>query len=75
MPMYEYYCKDCKESFELIVSYQHADDVICAKCHGEKVRRKLSLFATSHGNEGDFDYSDSTPPAGSCACGGNCGCH
>ena len=75
MPMYEYYCKDCKSSFELIVAYQHADDVICTKCRGENVRRKLSLFATAHGEEGSFEYSDSAPVAGSCACGGNCGCH
>lgn len=75
MPMYEYYCKDCNATFEMIVPYQHADDVICTKCHSEKVRRKLSLFATAHGDGDEFAYSDAMPSAGSCSCGGNCGCH
>ncbi len=76
MPLYEYYCKDCKTSFELIVAHQHADDVVCTKCHGEKVRRKLSLFATHRGDDVDYDYDEAlSSPAGSCGCGGDCGCH
>ena len=47
MPLYEYYCSDCKSKFELLVSRQHADDIICMKCHSEKVRRLLSVFAVA----------------------------
>lgn len=76
MPLYEYYCSDCKSKFELLVSHQHADDVICMKCHSEHVRRLLSLFAMAgkigeEGGYGDLDASS----GGSCGCGGDCGCH
>jgi putative FmdB family regulatory protein len=74
MPLYEYKCSDCNTRFELIVNHQHADDVVCMKCQSQKVRRLLSIFAAPHG-EGDFGYDDAVPSMGSCACGGNCGCH
>lgn len=76
MPLYEYYCSDCKSKFELLVSHKHADDVVCMKCRSEKVRRLLSLFATPHGAAEDSGYDDSAPSMGSCGCGGgSCGCH
>ena len=78
MPLYEYYCSDCKSKFELLVSHQHADDVVCMKCHGEKVRRLLSVFARplSMGGGEDGDLEDMGPSMGSCGCGnGSCGCN
>ncbi len=78
MPLYEYYCSDCKSKFELLVSHQHADDVVCTRCHGEKVRRLLSTFAfTGRASEfGNYDDFESSSEGGSCACGGgSCGCH
>ena len=78
MPLYEYYCSDCKAKFELLVNHQHADDVVCTKCHGEKVRRLLSTFAFS-GKGGEmfgYDDFDSSADGGSCGCdSGSCGCH
>ncbi|HLX57287.1 MAG TPA: zinc ribbon domain-containing protein [Ktedonobacteraceae bacterium] len=79
MPLYEYYCSDCKSKFELLVSHQHADDVVCMKCRGEKVRRLLSVFARplsmGNGEDGDFD-DEMEPSMGSCGCGnGSCGCN
>ncbi len=74
MPLYEYYCSDCKSTFELLVSHQHADDVVCMKCHSERVRRLLSLFAMPHGDGEDYDYEESAS-MGSCGCGGDCGCN
>lgn len=75
MPLYEYYCSDCKAKFEMLVSYQHADDIVCTKCHGEHVRRLLSVFAAflGEGSSDDGDYDEGS--MGSCGCGGNCGCH
>lgn len=76
MPLYEYYCSDCKSKFEMLVSHQHADDVVCMKCHSEKVRRLLSVFARPanlSGEEGDYD--DMSSMGGSCGCGGACNCH
>lgn len=78
MPLYEYYCSDCKSKFELLVSHQHADDIVCTKCHSEKVRRLLSTFAFAGkaGEMGGYDDFDSSMEGGSCGCGdGDCGCH
>jgi putative FmdB family regulatory protein len=78
MPLYEYYCSDCKIKFELLVSHQHADDMVCTKCHSEHVRRLLSLFSlTGKTSEfGNYDDSESSTDGGSCGCGeGSCGCH
>ncbi|HZR44938.1 MAG TPA: zinc ribbon domain-containing protein [Ktedonobacteraceae bacterium] len=75
MPLYEYYCADCKSKFELLVSHQHADDIVCVKCHSEKVRRLLSVFASPRGIGDDTSFDDA-PSTGSCGCGGgSCGCH
>jgi putative FmdB family regulatory protein len=78
MPLYEYYCSDCKSRFELLVSHQHADDVVCTKCRGEQVRRLLSVFAVAGKVSEDADYGDfeTSMDGGSCGCGGgSCGCH
>ena len=75
MPLYEYYCSDCRAKFELLVSHQHADDVVCMKCHSEKVRRLLSVFAMSRSDGEDTSY-DEIPTMGGCSCGGgSCGCN
>lgn len=78
MPLYEYYCSNCKSKFELLVSHKHANDVVCTKCHGEKVHRLLSTFAFAHsdGDDASYDYSDAMPSMGGCGCGGgSCGCN
>ncbi len=76
MPLYEYYCSECKSKFELLVSHQYADEIVCVKCHGEKVRRLLSVFAMTH-SEGEYSDSsfDDIDAGGSCGCGGNCSCN
>ncbi|WP_160145798.1 MULTISPECIES: FmdB family zinc ribbon protein [Dictyobacter] len=75
MPLFEYYCADCKSRFELLVSHKHADDVVCTKCHSEKVRRLLSVFAAPRGAGEDYSFDDA-PATGGCGCGGgSCGCH
>ena len=76
MPLYEYYCPDCKSKFELIVSHKHADGIICMKCQSEKVRRLLSVFALARGGDDDSSFEDGDFGEGSCGCGGgSCGCN
>lgn len=78
MPLYEYYCSGCKTKFELLVNHQHADDVVCTKCHSEKVRRLLSTFAFAgkSSESNSYDEFDTSADGGSCGCGGgSCGCH
>ncbi len=75
MPLYEYYCTDCTSRFELLVSHKHADDIVCTKCHGAKVRRLLSVFAATRNTGSDTSYDDA-PTVRGCGCGGgSCGCH
>ncbi len=76
MPLYEYYCSDCKSRFELLVSHQHADDVVCMKCRSEKVRRLLSVFALASNGSEEGAFDDMGPSGGTCGCGGGaCGCN
>jgi putative FmdB family regulatory protein len=76
MPLYEYYCSDCKTKFELLVSHKHADDIVCMKCHSEKVRRLLSVFALQYAGADEGAFDDAGTSMGGCACGnGGCGCH
>jgi len=76
MPLYEYYCSDCKSKFELLVSHQHADDVVCMKCRSEKVRRLLSVFARASSTSEEGTLDDMSSSGGTCGCGGGaCGCN
>jgi putative FmdB family regulatory protein len=89
MPIYEYYCKDCRNKFELLTTYTESEvDIECSKCHGSNVRKLFSVFARARGGGdafGDGDFGDSGDfgdddgeymSGGSCACGGgSCGCN
>ena len=57
MPMYEYRCRKCGKSFEMLRRMQDADhDLKCPECQSEEVERLLSTFAaggcTSSGSGG-----------------------
>ena len=55
MPIYEYYCQDCKARFDALRPMSQADDPIaCSRCHGTNTSRVLSLFAAvSNGSSGE----------------------
>jgi putative FmdB family regulatory protein len=77
MPLYEYYCADCRGKFEMFTTYEaSAGDIVCTKCHGGRVRKMFSLFASPRGGSefsDNFDdgYDDGD---GGCSCGGACSC-
>jgi len=87
MPLYEFYCADCRAKFEVLTSYEASQgEMFCATCHGTNVRRLLSLVARparagSGGDDfGDFGGDDGDGGddfgGGGCSCGtGACGCH
>jgi putative FmdB family regulatory protein len=84
MPVYEFYCSDCRSKFEVLTSYEASQSqMICATCHGANVRKLLSVFARpSHGGDdfGDFadggdDFGDDGEGGGGCSCGGACSCN
>ncbi len=75
MPLYEYYCADCRGKFEMFTSYETSEgDIVCTKCHGGRVRKMFSLFASSRGGASDdAEYGDDD--MGGCSCGGgSCSC-
>ena len=79
MPIYEYYCADCKDSFDARRPMSKADAAIqCKNCESVRTSRMLSLFAVGGSSTGSNTVA---PPAskasrggGGGCCGGACGC-
>lgn len=44
MPLYEFVCGGCNEEFEELV-FRQDEEVVCPKCGGARVERKLPRFA------------------------------
>lgn len=71
MPLYEYFCSDCRLKFTALRPMREADEPIaCEECEGQRTSRVLSVFfahsTSAHGE---------TPGlGGGCACGGACSC-
>jgi putative FmdB family regulatory protein len=52
MPLFEYHCDNCDETFEVIRRASDEDEVTCPKCDS-KARKQLSWFAMgSSGSRG-----------------------
>ena len=63
MPIFEYTCRDCKNSFEaLIIGKEKAS---CPKCKGKNLAAELSVFAVQAKGA-----SMASVPSGAC---GSCG--
>ncbi len=77
MPVYEYYCADCRTKFEALRPMSKADaPILCQKCEGKHTSRVLSVFA-AHSNGKAISGAGG---GGGCAgCGGGscagCGGH
>jgi len=78
MPIYDFYCSDCRERFELLTSYAtSAGEIACPNCQGSRVRKLFSVFATSGraSDSGEYgSYGEDAGYSGGCACGGACSC-
>jgi putative FmdB family regulatory protein len=76
MPLYEYFCPTCKESFETLRPALQADQpATCPTCRAESAQRILSLVASSVlKSNGDAAPAMAMGGGGGC-CGGACGCH
>ena len=86
VPLYEFYCTDCRSKFEVLTSYEASQaGMVCASCHGQHVHKLLSVFArpSRGGDSDDFgdvgDYGDGDADdysgGGGCSCGGACTCN
>jgi len=79
MPLYEYYCADCKIKFEALRRMSQADDPIaCVRCQGTNTSRTISTFAAiSKGSGGESRSLGDTSGCASCSatscatCGGS----
>lgn len=76
MPLYEYYCAECRDKFEALRPISQADEIIqCKNCESMKTSRVLSLFAVHAGSGASNPTAFSGPGAGGGCCGGGmCGC-
>lgn len=62
MPIYEYHCADCGQSFEKLVR-RTADLVECPDCHGAQVEQQYSTFAAKADGGGPMAGFANTPAA------------
>lgn len=70
MPLYEYYCADCRTKFEALRSMSQADEPIaCRHCGGLHTSREFSVFAAVSRN-GD---GQTRAVAGTCPDCAGCG--
>ncbi len=46
MPVYEFFCKECKKAFKVTVSLAEYEKkkFICPKCHSKKVEQRMAAF-------------------------------
>jgi putative FmdB family regulatory protein len=68
MPIYEFVCEECGETFEELILGGAIEGIKCPKCESEKVKKLMSACAFKSG--GKFVGSGSSACA-SCS-GGNC---
>ena len=75
MPLYEYYCADCHDTFETLRPMGQADAPIqCKQCESMRTSRTLSLFAMHTKGESSSRPMNLAGNGGGCCGGGMCGC-
>lgn len=74
MPIYEYHCGDCDDSFETLILSEH-DEAVCPSCTSANVSREMSVFASrAASNTVESNGGSGAMRAGGGCCGGSCGC-
>ncbi len=68
MPIYEYHCRECDQTFEEIVSANTPiEEIACPYCGEHKAEREMSVFSS---NSDDYSYSSSySSSSSSSGCG------
>jgi putative FmdB family regulatory protein len=68
MPLFDYSCRECDHAFEALVFDGEA--VECPECHGQRVKRLLSLPARprSEGQSLPMSCDPKLPPCGPGCC-------
>jgi putative FmdB family regulatory protein len=73
MPVYEYFCSNCRTKFDALRPMSEADVAIkCENCDSPRTGRVLSMFfAQTGGSSGPSEFGGG---GGGCGCGGACSC-
>ncbi|MCX6369545.1 MAG: zinc ribbon domain-containing protein [Armatimonadetes bacterium] len=72
MPIYEYRCKSCQQSFETLRSFSQKDEPTpCPECGVPTKARLLSMVAARVAS--DSGGCDTSAAMGMPCCGGGCG--
>jgi putative FmdB family regulatory protein len=78
MPLYEYRCRTCDDTFELRRAMSESSEpATCPSGHDGAVRL-LSVFASvgaSNGQSGGMSAGAAPAPSSGGGCGASCGCH
>lgn len=69
MPIFEYVCKDCDQSFEALV--MGGREAECPNCHGHNLGQRFSVFSASV-KSAPSQSSCCAPSGGGCGMGGCC---
>ncbi|MBW2062435.1 MAG: zinc ribbon domain-containing protein [Deltaproteobacteria bacterium] len=48
MPIYEYHCQKCNQTFEKLI-LSSSEEIVCPKCHDRKVEKLMSGFSFKSG--------------------------
>jgi putative FmdB family regulatory protein len=74
MPIYEYRCESCSETFEVLTRFAERDSAqMCPACESTKTRVMVSSFAfAGTGEASAADFASQSGGGGGC-CGGSCG--
>ncbi len=67
MPLYEYHCRSCDQTLELLV--RTSEPPKCSSCGGEQLTQLLSVVATPASSADQCEIESSRG-----ACGSGCGC-
>jgi putative FmdB family regulatory protein len=76
MPIYEYRCDGCANTFEVLTSFAERElGFACPACESRQTRLLVSSFARTGGAGGESPAPmDFGGGGGGCACGGSCSC-
>lgn len=70
MPIYEYLCLECNDTFDALRPMSQADaPIVCQACESEHTSRMISVFFAQSDGE-----TLSASNGHACACGGACSC-
>ncbi|MCZ7556970.1 MAG: zinc ribbon domain-containing protein [Bacteroidia bacterium] len=74
MPIFEYRCNDCANTFDILHKGAENQDLIqCPECHSKNAVKKFSTFAASVGSTASsFDAGCATGSCGVPSYGGGC---